>query len=73
MTVRFAASLSDSHHSLVISSVDNLIFRTKGIGSCCLMPFSPIFQLYHGCQFYWIIDGGPIFLLQKTYSVRINK
>ena len=24
-----------------------------GLWFCCLMPLYTIFQLYHGCQFYW--------------------
>ena len=34
--------------------VDSIpILKNIGLGLCCLMSFSTIFQIYRGCQFYW--------------------
>jgi hypothetical protein len=36
------------------SNIDKLeIFFLANSGVWCLTPLSTIFQLYHGCQFYW--------------------
>ena len=29
------------------------LFHVWGLGLCCFMPLSTIFQLYRGDQFYW--------------------
>jgi hypothetical protein len=39
--------------SEIMQSVVQVISTCRVYGLCCLTALSPLFQLYHGCQFYW--------------------
>jgi hypothetical protein len=39
--------------SEIMQSVVQVISTCGVYGLCCLTALSPLFQLYHGCQFYW--------------------